>query len=226
MKQRTWVLILLLASQCVFAQGNSEPFLSWTEQQALKIGESMRATGRVGGFWDSRIRHTEQSYNYKLRATWLTPEVIRAAARLSQLRDRLSVDRTLALVTEAEAAGDTVVLVEIDPREGSGVIPIDWQCFLEPAGLPGGAAHPVTGVSSPRLRNVKALAGIAQRDYDYDVFWMVFRLFDEKGDSIFPESAVQAELVVRIGEKEGRVSWAIPASIRARISALQAAAGK
>jgi len=45
----------------------------------------MRANGRVGGWFDARVVHTEHSYNYKLRATWLTPEVIRASARMIQL---------------------------------------------------------------------------------------------------------------------------------------------
>ena len=77
----------------------------------------------MGGRWNTRILSREHSYNYKLCATWLTPEVIRATARLAQVRNWLSVEETLALVAEAEAAGDTVILVEIDPREGSGVIP-------------------------------------------------------------------------------------------------------
>ena len=77
----------------------------------------------MGGRLDTRILSREHSYNYKLRATWLTPEVIRATARLAQVRNWLSVEETLALVAEAEAAGDTVILVEIDPREGSGVVP-------------------------------------------------------------------------------------------------------
>ena len=40
----------------------------------------------MGGWLDTRILSTEHSYNYKLRATWLTPEVIRATARLAQVQ--------------------------------------------------------------------------------------------------------------------------------------------
>ena len=46
----------------------------------------------MGGWLDTRILSTEHSYNYKLRATWLTPEVIRATARLAQVRNWLSVE--------------------------------------------------------------------------------------------------------------------------------------
>jgi len=49
--------------------------------------------------------------------------VIQATARLLQLSERLSDGQVEELVREATAAGDVVILVEIDPREGSGVIP-------------------------------------------------------------------------------------------------------
>lgn len=107
------------------AAGASDVYLTWPASTAESIGRAMRATGRVGGFFDFRVKSTNKSYNYKLRATWLTPDVIRATARLEQLRNRLSEEATRRLVVEAEGAGDTVVLVEIDPREGSGVIPRD-----------------------------------------------------------------------------------------------------
>lgn len=44
-----------------------------------------------------RVVHTEHSYNYKLRATLMTTEAISVAARLEQLRGRLSVEQTRAL---------------------------------------------------------------------------------------------------------------------------------
>jgi hypothetical protein len=111
------------------AQDND--YLKWSPQQAQTIGRSMRKSGYRKS-WTFRGLHTERASNYKLRATWLTPEVIRASARLEQIRSRLSDDATKALIAEAEAAGDTVVMVEIDPDEGSGVIPLDWQAFLQP----------------------------------------------------------------------------------------------
>jgi hypothetical protein len=179
----------------------------------------MRKSGRVGSVWSFRGLHTERAVNYKLRATWLTPEVMRASARVEQIRSRLSEEATKALVAEAEDAGDTVVMVEIDPDEGSGVIPLEWQAFLQPKDLREGALQPATGVSTPKLRAVKALAGVIERDYNYDVFWMVFRLANE-GQPIFSESVKEAELVVRIYSREARVSWTVPDSVRDRIKSV------
>lgn len=142
----------------------------------------------------------------------------RASARLEQIRSRLSDDATKALIAEAEAAGDTVVMVEIDPDEGSGVIPLDWQVFLQPKGLAAANNQAVRGVSTPGLRAVKALAGVVERDYNYDVFWMVFRLVAENGQPVFSSSVKEAELVVRIYNREATVSWIVPESIRNRIT--------
>lgn len=195
-----------------------DAYLSWSEEQAVRIGERFREDGRVGGFLDTRILSTDRSYNYKLRATWLTPLAIRAAARLAQLRELLTDDETRALVAEAEAVGDTVILVEIDPREGSGVIPLDWVAVLRPKAGEGEEVPRVRGESRPALRRVKALGGVAERDYSYDVFWVVFPLRTESGEPLFDEGTQEAELVVRIYEKEGRVSWPVPASIRERLA--------
>jgi len=197
-----------------------EAYLSWSVDQAVAIGKKMRAEGRVGGWFDGRIVHTEHSYNYKLRATWLTPEVIRASARLTQIRSRLKDEETMALVAAAEAAGDTVVMVEIDPREGSGIIPRNWLAILQPKDLQTEALGAVRGLNSPKLRRLKSLTGIFDRDYSYDVFWVVFPLVNDNEEPLFPDSAQEAELVVRIYDKEGRVAWTIPASIRDRAHAL------
>lgn len=86
-----------------------------------------------------------------------TPDMIRATARLMQLQNRLPEDDTRALVAEGEAAGQTVGLVEIDPREGSGVIPNDWQAFLQPKRQPSVDGRAKIGVNSPSLRDAKAL---------------------------------------------------------------------
>jgi hypothetical protein len=147
----------------------------------------------------------------RLAATWLTPDVIRAAARFAQLRDRLSAADTRALVADAEASGGTVVMVEIDPREGSGVIPNDWQAFLQPKGRPEAA---VRGTLSPRLRDVRALAGVLRRNYDYDRFWVTFPLTESGDQPLFLASDQDAVLVVRIRDQEGHVEWPIPASMR------------
>lgn len=189
-----------------------EEYITWSAKQAEAIGRSMRERGRVGA--GQGLLHTERATSYKLRATWLTPEVIRATARLEQIKARLTDERTRALVSEAENVGDTVLMIEIDPREGSGVVPLDWQAFLQATG--GVKPGIVTGANTPGLRDMKALAGVAQRDYDYDVFWVVFPLKSENGEPLFAESTVSAELIVRIYNKEGKVSWKVPDSIRRR----------
>ena len=167
----------------------------------------------MGGFWDTRKLKTERAYNYKLAATWITPDVVRATARQVQLRSRLTDVDAQSLVKEAEAAADTVVIVEIDPREGSGVIPNDWEAFLQPKGRPDAA---VRGIINPELRNVKALAGVLRRNYDYDRFWVTFSLTGVDGKPLFSQADQEAEVVVRILDKEGRVDWRIPDSIRRR----------
>lgn len=180
----------------------NESFLTWTAIQAEAIGEHAYRRGRVGGFFDGRLLKTERAYNYKLAATLLTPDVIRASARVHQFRSGMSNVQTLGLVAEAEAVGGIVVMVEIDPREGSGVIPLEWNALLQPQG---GGADAVRGVNRPELRDVKALAGIRQRNYDYDRFWMVF---PNDATLAFLQPGVQfVELIVRIHDKEGRVVW-------------------
>ncbi|HVL69899.1 MAG TPA: hypothetical protein VM364_21755 [Vicinamibacterales bacterium] len=192
------------------AQGGDE-YLRWSMQQAEAVGRSVYQRGRVGGIFDTRLLKTERSYNYKLAATWLTPEAIRATARVAQLRSRLSDDETRALVAEAEGIGGTVVMIEIDPREGSGVIPNDWEALLQPKGRPVAA---VRGRVDPRLREVKALSGVMRRNYDYDRFWAVFPLARADGSPLIESGDSAVELVVRIIDREGRVEWAIPASLR------------
>jgi hypothetical protein len=182
-----------------------EAYLAWSAAQAETVGKRAYQRGRVGGWFDTRLLKTERSYNYKVAATWLTPEVIRASARLHQLRSRLDPDQTRALVAEAEAAGGTVIMIEIDPREGSGVIPLDWQAFLQPRG---NASAAVVGVNTPHLRSVKALTGVLRRNYDYDRFWVVF---PDAPDAPYLRPGVGVvELVVRIHNQEGRVEWQTP----------------
>jgi hypothetical protein len=197
----------------------AEPWLSMRAEQSMALGRSMRANGRVGGWFDTRILSTDRSYSYKLRATWLTPDVIRATARLEQLRRYLTDDATRQLVAEAEAAGDTVVMIEVDPQEGSGVIPLDWVVLLQPRRDDERVSNPVRGTSVPRLRRLEALAGVEPRDYDYSVFWVVFPLVHDDGAPLFTDAHREAELIVRIYEKEGRVHWPIPQSIRDRAAA-------
>jgi hypothetical protein len=202
-----------------FASAQEDEYLSWTAKQAERIGKSMRASGRVGSLFGFRGLSTERAANYKLRATWLSPEVIRATARLEQLKRRLSEEQVRALVAEADQPEFTVILIELDPNEGSGVIPLDWGAFLQPEGLAAGQSGAAIGISSPKLREFIALSGVAERNYDYDRFWVVFPLISDEGRPLLPDSIQEAELVVRIRNMEGKVRWRVPESIRKRIAA-------
>ncbi len=213
-------LIILFFLTTAFGQNTeSESYLAWSASQAEAVGKSMRKSGQIGSSFDLRGIHTNRSINYKLRATWMTPEVIRASARLQQLKYRLTDKQTRELVAEAEAAGETVFMVEIDPREGSGVIPMDWRAILQPKGLSVGSEGAVAGDKSPTFQNIKALAGTARRDYDWDVFWVTFPLVDKNRRSVFLGVA-QLELIIGIYNSEGRLAWEVPESIRTKIKLL------
>ena len=193
-----------------------DSWLTWSASRAQGIAKAAYVQGRVGGraIIDTRLLKTERALNYKLAATWMTPDVIRATARTLQLTDRFTDDDAKAMVAEAEKAGDTVVMVEIDPREGSGVSPNDWAAFLQAEVPEGETPRAVRGQDSPQLREVKALAGVLRRNYDYDRFWVVFPLKHSDGKPLFASGDLYAELVVRIAGREGRVRWPIPSSIR------------
>jgi hypothetical protein len=206
--------VSVIGDRCEQSEPSNTGYLTWTSDQAHQIGGSTRVSGRVSG--GQGLLHTERAYRYKLRATWLTSEVIRATARLLQLAEGLPNDRTEALVKEADAAGDIVFMVEIDPIEGSGVIPLDWVVLLEPKGSHASEPRIVKGTSVPQLRDVRALSGVFRRDYDYEVFWIVFPRSSQTAASLLPESATEVELVVRIYNKEGRVKWPIPESMKRR----------
>jgi hypothetical protein len=198
-----------LAASAAFAQPST--WQTWSAEEAESVGRSMSAEGRAGSRGTIRLLKTERAINYKLRATWVTPEVMFASARLVQLRSRLTDEQALALVDEARGAGDTVVIVDIDPNEGSGVVPLTWEAFLQPKDSPERA---IAGIKTPGLRDVRALQGVARRNYDYDRFWVVFALKGADRQPLFADSDREAELIVRIYEREGRVTWPIPASVR------------
>ena len=106
-------------------------------------------------------------------------------------------------MTEAEAAGDTVFIIEIDPNEGSGIVPDDWLAILQPKGLGRGEAGAVRGTRMTALRDVRALGGAFKRDYAYDAFWVVFSLKNDSGAPLFDVNTRDAELVVNIqGQRE------------------------
>jgi len=192
-------------------------FLSWDAKSALAINESWRVKGRVGGFFDTRMFDTNKSYNYKLRATLMSPEAIRAAARVEQIRSRLTDDETKKLITEAEQE-NLVIIIEIDPREGSGVIPNDWRAFIGSRNSP--ANELIRGDDKNSLRDNKALQSVSKRDYDYDLFWVSFSLTDKNGSPLWRVVPNELELVVGINAKEGRVTWKVTDELRLRIENL------
>jgi hypothetical protein len=203
----------LLASSLIVAMGLApaatadDTWLAWPAKRAENIGRAARVTGRVGGYFDTRILSTDTSYNYKLAAAWMNPEVIRASARLAQITDRLTPAEAKRVVEEAEAVEGMVVLVEIDPREGSGVIPVDWLAVLHPISSTGERGAPVRGRLEQSLRNMRGLSGTLKRNYDYDRFWLVF-------PRQYSVRSTQLELVVRIAGKEGRVKWPVSEAAR------------
>jgi len=207
MRLLTAILIVAVGLTPAFASDDS--WLAWPADRAQSIGKAARVTGRVGGYFDTRILSTNSSYNYKLAATWLNPEVVRAAARLAQITDRLTPADAKRIVEEAEAVEGTVVMVEIDPREGSGVIPNDWLAVLQPISSTGQQGTPVKGRLEQSLQNRRGLSGTVKRNYDYDRFWLVFPTKHEDGTPLVSVQSTQLELVVRIAGKEGRVKWPI-----------------
>jgi hypothetical protein len=198
---------LLFIASAIATEGD---YLRWTLAEASKIANVHRTTGQVGGSLDFRVVATDRSYNYKLRATWMTPDAIRANARLQQLSRRLSDADTRALVAAADHEGETVVMVELHGREGSGVIPSSWQVTLGPKG----GTRISTGVSHTEFRDIPALAGAQRRDYAYDVFWVAIPLRTAEGARLFEASDTDAELTVRIYDKVGRIHWQVPQSLR------------
>ena len=213
----------LSAQSNLSAPGQSEEYLSWNLKQAEKIGQSTVKEGRSGSSFDFRIMSQDKAFTYQVRATVFTPEVIRASARFAQITNRLNADDAQALVAEAEAAGDLVMMIEIDPAEGSGVVPLDWRVFLQPGGFVPGSDGAVAGVKAPHLRNVKVFRGVTKRDYEYDVFWVIFPLVDKNKKPIFGDAVSSFELMVGIYKKEGKMTWPISPSIRSRMKALAAA---
>ena len=145
------------------------------------------------------------------------PEAIRAAARLEQLARHLTDDETRTLVQEAEKVDGLVVYIELNPREGSGVIPLDWHATLRPKGTPNDSPLAIGGTSTPALRHITALKRVGPRDYLYDVFWVVFPMRDKQGKVIWETPPDRIELVVEINDFRGRVSWRVSDPLRQRL---------
>ena len=218
------LVVAFLSCANILAQNSSdsskEAYLSWSAQQATKIHESWRVKGRVGGFFDMRVLNTDKSFNYKLRATLMSPEAIRAAARIEQIRNQLSDKETNALIIAGEKSETLFVIVEIDPREGSGVIPNNWRTLISPKGAGQNSNLAVRGIVRNDLREITTLRGSINRDYDYDIFIVEFPLVDENGDSKWETVPAEIELTVGIYNKEGRVSWKVSDALKTRIENL------
>lgn len=65
--------ILAAVSAALIRLASAQDCLSCDAKRAATVGRSMRVNGQVGGA-DWRVVSTDRSYNYKLRATWLTPD--------------------------------------------------------------------------------------------------------------------------------------------------------
>lgn len=212
-------MVILLSFTSIKAQ--SEDYLKWDLKQAEKVGKSNRTSGRTNNaapFY--RVMTRERAKYYQLRVTLFTPDVIRASARFQQLNNRLTNDQTKALVAQAEAVGDLVALVEVDPAEGSGVVPVDWRIFLQPGGFVVGNEGAVAGIKAPELRQMKLFSGVTRRDYEYDAFWVIFPLVDGNKKPFFGESVNTIEVSIGIESSEGKLSWTITPDLRARIREL------
>ena len=185
-----------------------DSYLTWDAKLAKKLVLAGRVGGQVGKTFDLRITSTDRSYNFKVRATWLTPQIIKARARLEQLSKSLTAIETQKLVADALAAGEIIIQIEIDPREGSGIIPSGWVALL------GNSPRFVRGLSAPQLRDLPALAPLAPRDYSYEIFWLVFPNKAEDGQPLFSTSDRETEMSVQIHGKIGKIKFPIPDHLR------------
>lgn len=225
MKRRNLVPVaaLLLASAGGALSQHAPDTSPQTPKQAEAIIRKMLAKGRVAGSRGMNPFNTSQSKSYKLRALWLTPEVIAASARIIQLQERLSEQQTRALVEEADLAGYTIMLIDLDPDEGAGVIPVDRAAFLQPKDAAPDSGRAARGLEKPGLSETKVLARALRRDYAYDRLWFHFPLETDSGAPLFSSADSEAELIVQIRGREERVRWPIPDSIRQRLAAKAAA---
>jgi hypothetical protein len=196
-------MILLAAALWAHSQ---TPLPAVPEKTARQMLSSMRAAGTVGGA-DFRVTATDHSYNYKLRATWITPEVAGAAGRLLTIVRGLDEKPASAAAAVAAKPESWFVLVELDPREGSGVIPNEWVARFGPKGEP---EHQIVGHPIAIEGDWKTLLGAFPRDYAYDIFVVEFPRKHSDGSAVLPPGTGEAELSVRIYNKQGRAHWQIP----------------
>ena len=187
-------------------------YLNWSEKQAEQIIRNMRSAGRVAGGQGLFSFKTDKSISFHVRATWFTPDAIRATTRIQQLRRRLSNEQTSSLVSRAESEG-MLFLIEIKAYEGSGVIP-DWQAFLQPKNTSRESVNQIlSGVEVTKSEAAEVLAGGLVRDFGYQQFWVSFPWCKNAPARQAILSNRQTELIIRIEKKEGRLEYTLPSSL-------------
>jgi hypothetical protein len=192
---------------------HADDFVRWSARHAESVGQATYRTGRVGGAFDTRLLKTDRAYNYKLAATWITPDVIQATVRLQQLREAFDDTEARRRANAAIQRPSMVIMVEIDPREGSGVIPRDWIALLEIKNAAGRVLRTVPGKEVSELRSDTTFHGVRRRNYDYERLWVEFPRRGASEPSV-PDAGAEISLVVRIYDKEGRVTWPIADAVR------------
>ena len=196
-----WVAPVL---SCLLLPGQDQQV---SEKRARQTIAAMRVNGRVGGSWDFRVTSTDKSYNYKLRATWLTPQVFEAAGRILEFSKGMAAADVQGLLKELTADPAHYVLVELDPREGSGVIPRDW---LSRFGPKGDDERQVVGQVVAEQGSWRTLMSAFPRDYAYDVFVVRFPVSTGERGSLIQPADKEVQLRVRIYNKVGTVDWRVP----------------
>ena len=205
---RLQVLALLLAGSAAAQAPASGSWKDVTEKDARRLLTAMRVNGQVGKTFDTRILSTDRSYNYKLRATWITADVAVAAARLLVATKGASAETAEGLVSEFTSPTWQYVLVEVDPREGSGVIPGDWTARFGPADVEG---RDIGGEIVPDQAPWRTYVSAFPRNYDFDIFLVRFLTHKTDGAPVLESADRNAQLTVRIHDKAGRVRWPVPA---------------
>jgi len=181
------------------------PFLQWSPEQARKALLAHRRSGHAGKSLDLRVTSTHRAFRYKVRATLWTPEALQGAVRLLQLRDRMPDAETIQMLAELEALPFHVLTIEIDPDEGSGVIPMsETRFFLQRRGDPEASVRPAEA-REVEARDVFRKAG--KRDYAYDLFVVAFPRLLREGEPLLTEPAGELELVVDIAGKSEILSF-------------------
>ena len=96
MNARGVALAWTLFAATLLGQASDDAWLQWPAARAEGTAKAAYVEGRVGGWFDTRILSTDRAYNYKLAATWMHQDVVRATARVIQLTERLGMKRRRA----------------------------------------------------------------------------------------------------------------------------------